>query len=83
MGTINGADFNFPDDFHAFEQNSFEPQEIRDNIVYELIGPIEVTPVGSLTGPIPNAPDAFTTLVITQGNFRFDISLRYIENFLL
>lgn len=70
MGTINGADFNFPNDFNAFGQNSFEPQEIRDNIVYELVGPIEVIPVGPLAGPIPNAPDAFSTLVFTQGYFR-------------
>jgi hypothetical protein len=70
MGTINQADFRYPGDFHAFEQPATSFVDITDNIVYELRGPVEVSPVGNLVGPITGAPEAFQTLVINSGIYR-------------
>jgi len=70
MGYISPSDFNYPNDFHAFEQPGMGFQNIPGNIIYELRGPLEVKPVGSLVGPITGAPDSFSTLVLQSGKFR-------------
>ena len=71
MGYINPSDFNYPNDFHAFEQPGMGFQDISDNVIYDLRGPLEVTPIGTLVGPIPGAPDSFTTLFLHTGKFRY------------
>jgi hypothetical protein len=78
MGYISPSDFNYPNDFHAFEQPGMGFQNIPGNIIYELRGPLEVKPVGSLVGPITGAPDSFSTLVLQSGKFRFEHS-RYLN----
>ena len=70
IGGINQADFNYPNDFSAFEQPATSFTDVRGTVVYRLVGPIEVIPFGSLVGPIPNAPDAFRTLVVNSGVFK-------------
>ena len=71
MGYINPSDFNYPNDFHAFEQPGMGFQDISDNVIYDLRGPLEVTPIGTLVGPILGAPDSFTTLFLHTGKFRY------------
>jgi hypothetical protein len=70
IGTINQNDFNYPNDFHAFEQPATAFVDVNDNIVYELRGPVEFAPFGILFGPATDLPDAFTTIVKTSGFFR-------------
>jgi hypothetical protein len=71
MGTINQADFNYPQDFSAFNQPAYYPAtNIKDNLIYKLTGPVQATPVGSLVGPLTGVPDAFSFIVLRSGFFR-------------
>lgn len=70
IGGINQADFNYPSDFNAFGQPATEFTSVKGTVIYKLTGPLDVTPSGTLVGPIPGAPDAFQSLVLNSGLYK-------------
>ena len=75
VGTINQADFNYPKDFNAFNQPATSLTDVKDNVVFELRGPLEVSPVGALILSQGTTPDAFSTIVKNSGLFKLVINI--------
>jgi len=71
-GKIDASDFNYPNDFHLFNTPGRTQNLLLQSGFYELDGPLRVSfdPTGDLVGPLPDRPDTFTKIILSNGVFR-------------